>query len=244
MSQSNTARARRAVIQLGNISLEVFLLEDGQYRLSQTQIAEAVGKGELSVRQFWKSASPEALPYKDLVLDKVLIEKDHKGRGLPKISAIPPALAMAYWIYQARKGNPRDRLILESIVQNTVAPFQEYAGTYLIYPKPKDKALQSRCSGPIKHLEDWYVNKLKKKLGGETEVFTPAGLIDLLTAEQLIEVKEVKRWKCAIGQVETYGDYYPSHQKRIHLFGPCHESFYAIIEFHCTKRKIILTWES
>jgi hypothetical protein len=191
-----------------------------------------------------KSKSPEALPYKDYVVDKVSIEKDHNGRGTPKISILPPALAMAYWTFQARKGNLKARQLLENIGQNPVPPFEEFAGTYIIYSKPKDKALQKRRTRPTQHSEAWYVNKLKKELGGETEVPTPAGLIDLLTSEQLIEVKEVKGWKCAIGQVETYGDYYPSHQKRIHLFGPCHESFYAIIEFHCTKRKIILTWES
>lgn len=51
--QQNTI-AERATIYLGRIPLEVFMLPDGQYVLSQTQVAESVEKDELSVRQFWK----------------------------------------------------------------------------------------------------------------------------------------------------------------------------------------------
>ncbi len=105
MSQSNTARAKRTVIQLGNILLEVFLLENGQYRLSQTQVAEAVGKGELSVRQFCRSNSPEALPYKGYTPVKMAVEKDHQGRGGTRINAIPIDLAAAYWTKEAVAGN-------------------------------------------------------------------------------------------------------------------------------------------
>jgi hypothetical protein len=235
--------AERATIYLGSIPLEVFMLPDGQYVLSQTQVAESVEKDELSVRQFWKSKSPEALPYSNYDFKKMLIKKDHNGRGTFKISAIPPLLAMAYWTYQARKGNLKARQLIENIGQNPMPPFEEFAGTYIVYSKPKDKAFQKSRSRPTRNSEGWYVNKLKKELGGETEVATPAGFIDLLTSEQIIEVKEVRGWKCAIGQVEIYGDYYPSHQKRIHLFGLCQEDFYEIIKFHCTKRKIVLTWE-
>jgi hypothetical protein len=100
MSQSNTARAKRTVIQLGNILLEVFLLENGQYRLSQTQVAEAVGKGPQSLSDFLKSKSPEALPYKGLRFQKTCIE----GNNV-KVNAIPIDLAAAYWTKEAVAGN-------------------------------------------------------------------------------------------------------------------------------------------
>ncbi|MBD2683567.1 hypothetical protein H6H03_39695 [Nostoc paludosum FACHB-159] len=49
--------------------------------------------------------------------------------------------------------------------------------------------------------EKFYSDKLQKELGGVREVPTPAGFIDLLTNEQIIEVKKIKSWKAAVGQV-------------------------------------------
>lgn len=67
---------------------------------------------------------------------------------------------------------------------------------------------------PEKEVRD----KLCEELGGEIEVKTPDGFIDILTKKEIIEVKCMKNWKHAIGQILVYGEYYPDHQKRIHLF--------------------------
>lgn len=60
---------------------------------------------------------------------------------------------------------------------------------------------------------------LHAELGGLVEVVTPAGRIDLLTDTEIIEVKAVKDWKAALGQILVYSGFYPQHQKRLHLFG-------------------------
>ncbi|MDV3002504.1 MAG: hypothetical protein N5P05_004159 (plasmid) [Chroococcopsis gigantea SAG 12.99] len=62
-------------------------------------------------------------------------------------------------------------------------------------------------------------NNLQTQLGGLTEVPTPAGKIDLLTKTEMIEVKNIKDWKNALGQILAYSAFYPKHEKRIHLFG-------------------------
>jgi hypothetical protein len=103
MSNPKTAKAERATIHLGDIPLEVFQLPDGTYRLSQTQAAEAIGKDEISFRDFLKSKSPEALPYKGFRSEKIGISDNNS-----KIAAIPIKLAAAYWVK-------------ESIAQNAVA---------------------------------------------------------------------------------------------------------------------------
>ena len=95
-----------------------------------------------------------------------------------------------------------------------------------------------------KRSEEYYRCKLHKKLGGVTEVCTPVGRIDILTSTEIIEVKDVKSWKSALGQIEVYSDYYPSHQKRLHLFGTCHSSFLELIKQHCEKRSIKVTSEA
>jgi len=85
---------------------------------------------------------------------------------------------------------------------------------------------------------------LQALIGGILEVKTPAGDIDLLTADQVIEVKRVNDWKSALGQILVYGKYYPSHQKRIHLFGETQTSYLELIRSHCSTLNVIVTHQS
>ncbi len=86
--------------------------------------------------------------------------------------------------------------------------------------------------------------RLAKTLGKvQREVPTLAGNVDLLTERELIEVKSVKSWKCAVGQVIIYGQSYPNHQKRIHLFGEASRDFLSMIRSYCTPLDIEVTWE-
>ncbi len=75
------------------------------------------------------------------------------------------------------------------------------------------------------------------------EVRTLAGNIDILTQSEIIEVKKIINWKSGVGQVLIYGHYYPSHQKRLHLFGETQESYLKMIKSHCKKLKIKVTWQ-
>jgi len=61
-------------------------------------------------------------------------------------------------------------------------------------------------------------DRLQVALGGLIEVITPIGRIDLLTDTEIIEVKVVNDWKAGMGQVLAYSAYFPSHEKRLHLF--------------------------
>ncbi len=69
------------------------------------------------------------------------------------------------------------------------------------------------------------------------------GRIDILTKTELIEVKRVNGWKSAIGQVKSYGRYYPDHCLRIHLFGQLTQKLLLTIQDHCQSENISLTWE-
>lgn len=95
-----------------------------------------------------------------------------------------------------------------------------------------------------KRKESDYSNDLCKDLNGKREVVTLAGNIDVLTQTEIIEVKTVSLWKAALGQVLVYGHYYPSHQKRIHLYGETQESFLKMVQSHCKKFNVIVTWEA
>lgn len=86
--------------------------------------------------------------------------------------------------------------------------------------------------------------RLKEELNAEDEVLTPAGRIDLLSKNQLIEIKQVKQWKSGIGQLLCYGQYFPSHQLRLHLFGEHRNKKQRQEILTCTKAlEINVTWE-
>jgi hypothetical protein len=87
--------------------------------------------------------------------------------------------------------------------------------------------------------ESFYGKRLARRLNGLTEVVTPFGLIDVLTDKQVIEVKEARFWKSALGQVLAYGSFYPERQKRIHLIGKPSDE---VVSF-CVTLMIVLTWE-
>lgn len=74
---------------------------------------------------------------------------------------------------------------------------------------------------PSKRVKEHEIrDALSRRLGVKTmtEVLTPAGSIDVLSENEVIEVKHYRSWKSGVGQVMAYGHYHPSHKKRLHLF--------------------------
>lgn len=79
--------------------------------------------------------------------------------------------------------------------------------------------------------------------GSQIEVSTASGRIDILTPSQVIEVKQVRRYKHAMGQVTSYNYYYPRHAKRIHLYGKVSLKQRKLIIQECSQVKILVTFE-
>jgi len=69
--------------------------------------------------------------------------------------------------------------------------------------------------------------------GSQTEVPTKTGKIDILTPSRVIEVKNVKNYKHAIGQVLSYGCYYPRRERWVYLFGSVSWEQRCLIEREC-----------
>ncbi|BAZ33655.1 hypothetical protein NIES4074_61690 (plasmid) [Cylindrospermum sp. NIES-4074] len=86
-------------------------------------------------------------------------------------------------------------------------------------------------------------NSLKSRLGGQIEVVTAVGRIDLLTESELIEVKAVNSWKEALGQILAYSAFFPEYQKRIHLFGYCTPDKADLIESTCLEFGVVVSFE-
>ena len=104
----------------------------------------------------------------------------------------------------------------------------------------KMKLLKSQK--PLIRQEKIIQQKLQVTKGGQTEVLTPVGKIDLLTSLEIIEIKKIPDWKYALGQILAYGHYYPSHQKVICLFGHSHTTYKEIIEDICLPHKVVVEW--
>lgn len=88
-------------------------------------------------------------------------------------------------------------------------------------------------------------DSLQQFRGGDTEIHCPAGRIDLMTTESMIEVKQIKMWKAALGQVVCYKVYYPNHRAELYLFGSEHDidRLRPIIDPACHNLDVLVTYE-
>lgn len=99
-------------------------------------------------------------------------------------------------------------------------------------------------ASPASSVERQIRDSLQEELGGLVEVITPAGRVDLLTNSEIIEIKNIKAWKAALGQILAYSSFYPQHQKRLHLFGTAKElKALTDIEATCLSFDIQVTGE-
>lgn len=83
---------------------------------------------------------------------------------------------------------------------------------------------------------------LAEREGGECEVRTPAGNIDVLTAKYVYEVKVARQWKAALGQVLAYSRAYPDRKPRLYLYGETGGMTRSAIAEHCRAAGVGVVW--
>lgn len=84
--------------------------------------------------------------------------------------------------------------------------------------------------------------KMEVETGGKHEI-CPAGIADIVTEKEVIEIKNWKQWKYAIGQLIVYGKYFPNRHLRCHLFGKKPEGQATMILQHFIDHNIKVTIE-
>ncbi|AUF82158.1 hypothetical protein TetV_066 [Tetraselmis virus 1] len=90
-------------------------------------------------------------------------------------------------------------------------------------------------------LESTVRDRLAKQLvGSRIEVPCSSGLIDIVTPTEIIEVKRAPLWKAAMGQILAYGEDFPKHKKRVHLFGK-DDQHYRLAAVTCERFGVALT---
>jgi hypothetical protein len=102
--------AERATIYLGSIPLEVFMLPDGRYVLSQTQVAEAVGIPSNWFTELEKKNRKclEYLQRKGFtgIENRLSIKFNEEGnRGIKTAKTLTVDNATLIWGWFARQGN-------------------------------------------------------------------------------------------------------------------------------------------
>ncbi|MEM7593064.1 MAG: hypothetical protein AAF383_16365 [Cyanobacteria bacterium P01_A01_bin.83] len=102
------------------------------------------------------------------------------------------------------------------------------------YPKAKNKRQTEKV------VRDRLASTIS---GSKMEVVTKSGRIDILTPSEIIEVKQVRRYKHAMGQVTSYSYYYPQHIRRIHLYGKVSSKQRKLIIQECFTTNIAVTFE-
>jgi len=112
---SKVYKAQRRVVQIGDIPLEVAMLPDGSYCLSQTQVSAAVEKPEISIRRFRQTKRLEALLGKTLQFDTLTVE----GANKP-IVPVTPELAGLYWYKCAVQGNKKAQALVIALLKRSL----------------------------------------------------------------------------------------------------------------------------
>lgn len=102
---------------------------------------------------------------------------------------------------------------------------------------------ESYLPDQINSIEEEVRAALLKEVGGQPEVITAVGRIDIFNDQEVIEVKRIQDWKQALGQILAYAAFFPEHSKRIHLFGRPDLAKLALAQATCSEFGVTVTFE-
>lgn len=218
MSENNVSRFERQTVTFApRLEVDGYQTPNGEFRVGMAGVSTVVG-----FASNWLSR----LKQRNQLAFNILLEKGFTGevlmgsvvneRGASIVKTISLEDFKILLNYAASEGNPK-ALTLLGLNRN-----------------------KRIVSTPESVIRDKLAAKLKN---ATTEVICNAGKIDILTDTEIIEVKNVNKWKSAIGQVLVYGLYYPSKTKRIHLFGKITDSAKKMVLLDANKLGVCVTFD-
>lgn len=114
-------RVRRAEIDIAGITVEVFMLPNGSYVMSQEQVARIVEVHKFLVSRFLLSETLKALTGKDFTSHNFTYNDSITGRGQSgRIKAVPIEVASIFWAMQAQRGNSKATALICACVVETL----------------------------------------------------------------------------------------------------------------------------
>jgi hypothetical protein len=199
--------------------------EDGY--INATEIAKRGGRQVKEWKRLQSTSRLLTLLSKKLSTPEDQLLEPGRGRGSQTWVHPTVATSFACWVSEAVKAE----------VSTWVEEWKEREQNKVRYVKELDSIVpESHCAQEEKEIQE----RLARELGGKQEVETPAGRIDILTSTCLLEVKLLENWKAGVGQLMVYGQSFPSHSRRLHLFGG---SPPPVIYESCHKLGILVTHE-
>ncbi|NEP12042.1 MAG: hypothetical protein F6K14_17900 [Symploca sp. SIO2C1] len=120
---TESIRATRASVQIGSLEVDAFMLPDGSYRMSQAQVAQAVGKPPVNALRFLGSKAIKGLlgeGYTDYTPQQIEIESEEGKQGQSRFNALPLEVATAYWVNQCFQGNKQALALVMALATETL----------------------------------------------------------------------------------------------------------------------------
>lgn len=154
---SESAKATRAAIQIGELNVDGFMLPDGTYRMSQAGAAKAIEEAPVYALRFLASKDSKALlgeAYTDYKPESIEVEPTGETRGQTRINALPLEVVTGYWLYRSFKGNRKAftltwALLIESLTRRFDMAFgvDRSEDDYNQLLQDQNAALQSTLEG-------------------------------------------------------------------------------------------------
>jgi len=122
---SESIKATRATVAIGDLTVDGFQLPDGSYRMSQTGAADAVGLSRQNVSDFLRSNAIKTLlgeGYTSPIsaTEQIEIESEDDKRGQSRFNSLPLEIVGAYWLWQSYRGNKKALALCMSLITETL----------------------------------------------------------------------------------------------------------------------------
>ena len=208
--EQRTYKAERRTIYLGDIPLEVAMLPNGDYCLSQTQVAGAIDKIQVSIIQFLRSKYFKVNWSKGCELfnfSEVYLEGVNKP-----IKPIPIKVACLYWQKWAAAGNEKAKVLTLAVLDQTLSERADREFGIHRTDEARNQALKEDLnSNPRDYLAD-----LEQKAAGNVLEFPSKETHSERELQLKIKLAELELQK--IKSLEYAHD--PSELKKLGTFSP------------------------
>lgn len=138
---TQTFKAQRRTIKIGDIPLEVAMLPDGSYCLSQTEVSAVVEKSESSIRSFRRSKRLKDILEDDFQSATLTIE----GTSKP-IAPVTLELAALYWYKCADEGNKKAQALVIALLKRSLYELADEAFGIKRHQQESDRLLADDLS--------------------------------------------------------------------------------------------------
>jgi hypothetical protein len=117
---TDSVKAIRSTVTLGSLTIDGFMLPNGEYRMSQTQAAEIIQLTERNAREFLDSKTFKQLSGEAYTPAIFEIEDGDQQRGQSRFRGLPLKVVVIYWTYQCFRGNKQARNLLVALATETL----------------------------------------------------------------------------------------------------------------------------